>query len=211
MVLRPAAGPLAEAEADARALAEAAAAASACRLCAAHLPLGPRPIFQLSPRARLLLVSQAPGTQAHLSGIPWNDKAGDRLRDWLGLDRAGFYAETLAILPMGLCYPGRLPRGGDAPPRPECAPLWHPRLAPPMRGIRLTLLLGRYAIASRLGPAAARDLTGTVAGFAGLLRQGVFALPHPSWRTRVWAEARPWFAAEALPALRLAVAAALRG
>ncbi|ONG44642.1 uracil-DNA glycosylase [Pseudoroseomonas deserti] len=193
----------------AAALAEAAAAARACRLCAPQLPLGPRPIFQLDAAARLLLVSQAPGTRAHLSGIPWNDKAGDRLRDWLGLDRAGFYGPGLAILPMGLCYPGRLPRGGDAPPRPECAPLWHPRLAPPLRHLRLTLLLGRYAIASRLGPAAARDLAGTVAGYAGLLRQGVFALPHPSWRTRAWAAARPWFEAEALPALRQAVAAAL--
>ena len=209
MVLNPEPTP-AEA-ADETALREAAAAASACRLCAEHLPLGPRPIFQVSPRARLLLVSQAPGTQAHLSGIPWNDKAGDRLRDWLGLDRDGFYAESLAILPMGLCYPGRLPRGGDAPPRPECAPLWHPRLAPPMRGIRLTLLLGRHAIADRLGRAAAGDLTGTVQNFPAWLAQGVFPLPHPSWRTRVWAEARPWFAAEALPALRRAVAAALQG
>ncbi|WP_419896321.1 uracil-DNA glycosylase family protein [Roseomonas sp. USHLN139] len=193
----------------AAALAEAAAAARACRLCAPHLPLGPRPIFQLDPRARLLLVSQAPGTQAHHSGIPWNDKAGDRLRNWLGLDRDAFYGPALAILPMGLCYPGRLPRGGDAPPRPECAPLWHPRLAPPLREIRLTLLLGRHAIASRLGPAAARDLTGTVQDHAALRRRGFFALPHPSWRTRVWAAARPWFEAEALPALREAVAAAL--
>ncbi|MDQ1080030.1 uracil-DNA glycosylase family protein [Pseudoroseomonas cervicalis] len=188
-----------------------AAEARRCTLCAPHLPLGPRPIFRVSPAARLLIISQAPGTQAHITGIPWNDKAGDRLRDWLGLDRAGFYAGEVAILPMGLCYPGRLPRGGDAPPRPECAPLWQPRLGPPMTGIRLTLLLGRYAIAGRLGAAAARDLGATVQGFRAHLPAKIFPLPHPSWRTKLWAASRPWFEAEVLPALRAEVAVALRG
>ncbi|MXP65692.1 uracil-DNA glycosylase family protein [Roseomonas sp. M0104] len=189
----------------------AAAAARACTRCDG-LPLGPRPIFRVSASARLLIVSQAPGTRAHECGIPWEDAAGDRLRDWLGLDKARFHDATrVAILPMGLCYPGRLPRGGDAPPRPECAPLWHPRLLPPMRNLRLTLLMGRHAIAGRLGPRAAAKLEETVRDFPAHLARGLFPLPHPSWRTKVWAARRPWFAAEVLPALRQAIAAALDG
>ncbi len=102
-----------------------AADARACTVCAAHLPLGPRPVFSVSTTARLLIVGQAPGTGAHLSGMPWNDRSGERLRAWMGIDRTAFYdAARIAILPMGLCYPGRQPGGGDTPPRPECAPLW---------------------------------------------------------------------------------------
>ncbi|MCI0753955.1 uracil-DNA glycosylase family protein [Teichococcus vastitatis] len=187
-----------------------AAAARACTLCAAHLPLGPKPIFRISRTARLLILSQAPGTRAHESGIPWEDASGDRLRDWLGLDKTRFHdAARIAILPTGLCYPGRLARGGDAPPRPECALLWHPRLLAPMTALKLTLLVGRHAIAGRLGPRAAASLERTVQDFAQPLRQGLFPLPHPSWRTKVWAAKRPWFETEVLPALRRAVAAAL--
>jgi uracil-DNA glycosylase len=114
-------------------LKRAEAQARACTLCAPVLPLGPRPILQVGARARLLITSQAPGTKAHLSGIPFQDASGIRLRDWLGLDEAVFYdPDRVAILPTGFCYPGRLPRVGDAPPRPECAPLWHPRLLPLM-------------------------------------------------------------------------------
>ena len=97
-----------------------------CRLCAAHLPLGPRPVLVARPTARLLIVGQAPGTRVHESGIPWNDRSGDRLRGWLGVDRTTFYdPDRIAVMPMGFCYPGVLANGGDAPPRPECAPLWH--------------------------------------------------------------------------------------
>ncbi|MDJ0386494.1 uracil-DNA glycosylase family protein [Roseomonas sp. E05] len=189
----------------------AAAAARACTRCA-DLPLGPRPVFRVSPTARLLVIGQAPGTRVHATGIPWNDPSGDRLRDWLGMDRDAFYDVTrIAIVPTGLCYPGRLPRGGDAPPRPECAPLWHPRLIGPMRARRLTLLVGSHAIRSVLGRAAAAQLGETVRNFATCLPRGYFPLPHPSWRTRSWAADRPWFAAEALPALRRAVTAALDG
>jgi uracil-DNA glycosylase len=110
-------------------LADAVAAARACRVCAAWLPLGPRPTFRISATARLLIIGQAPGTRVHETGVPWNDRSGDRLRLWLRMDRAAFYdAGRIAILPAGLCYPGRLPAGGDAPPRTECAPLWHARL-----------------------------------------------------------------------------------
>jgi uracil-DNA glycosylase len=192
-------------------LEDAATAASHCTLCAPILPLGPRPIFQVSSAARVLIVSQAPGTKAHLSGIPWHDSSGDRLRGWLGVGREVFYESGhIAIVPSGFCYPGRLPKGGDAPPRPECAPLWHHRLIPPMRQVRLTLLIGSYAIRAALGRQAAAALGETVQNFAAQLQEGRFPLPHPSWRTRSWAARRPWFEAEVLPALRQAVSAALK-
>ena len=186
---------------------EAAAAARACTVCAPHLPLGPRPIHQLHADARVLVTSQAPGTRAHLSGIPFEDASGERLREWLGLDKARFYDPTrLAILPMGLCYPGRLPGGGDAPPRPECAPLWHPRIMPRLTGLRLRLLVGGYAVRAVLGRR--MPLAERVARYAETL-PAVFPLPHPSWRTLVWAKRNPWFEAEVIPALRREVARAL--
>ena len=183
-----------------------AAEARACTLCAAHLPLGPRPVFRVSPTARLLIIGQAPGTKVHETGIPWNDPSGERLRAWLAMDRDTFYDATrIAILPMGFCYPGRLPQGGDAPPRRECAPLWHPRLRPLMPAIRLTLLVGTYAQAAALGKATMSD---RVRDFAAHL-PAIFPLPHPSWRTTAWERKNPWFTEHALPALRAAVAAAL--
>jgi len=179
----------------------------ACTLCAADLPRGPRPIFQLDPRARLLITSQAPGTLAHESGTPFDDPSGERLRDWLGIGRDVFYdAARVAILPTGLCYPGRLPKGGDAPPRAECAPLWHPRIVPLLGNVRLRLLVGGYAVRLVLGRDVA--LEGAVSGFARHLPRH-FPLPHPSWRTRVWAARNPWFEAEVLPALKREVARAL--
>ncbi len=120
-----------------------AAEIRACHVCAAHLPLGPRPVFRASTTARLLIASQAPGTKVHETGLSFNDPSGDRLRAWLRMDRDAFYDESrVAIVPMGFCYPGRLPNGGDAPPRPECAPLWQDRLLALMPDIRLTLLVG---------------------------------------------------------------------
>ena len=121
--------------------------ARACTVCAAHLPLGPLPLVRAGANARILIISQAPGTKAHVSDLSFNDPSGDRLRDWLGVDRDTFYdRQKMAIVPMGFCYPGRLPRGGDAPPRPECAPLWHDRILTAMPDIRLTLYVGSYAI-----------------------------------------------------------------
>ncbi|PZW49014.1 uracil-DNA glycosylase [Humitalea rosea] len=189
-------------------LEQAARAARACTLCAAALPLGPRPILQIGDGARLLITSQAPGTKAHLSGTPFLDPSGERLRGWLGLGVDAFYDTTkVAILPCGMCYPGRLPRGGDAPPRPECAPAWHPRIMPLLKDVRLRLLVGGYAIRLVLGPR--MGLETAVRGFAGHMAEGLFPLPHPSWRTIGWAQRNPWFEAEVLPALRLAVARAL--
>ena len=117
----------------------------ACRLCEAHLPLGPRPVLRASKTARLLIVGQAPGTLVHGSGIPWSDASGMRLRDWLRIDRDHFYDESkVAIVPMGFCYPGR-GASGDLPPRPECSQTWHPKLLPMLGDIKLTLLIGQYA------------------------------------------------------------------
>ncbi len=178
----------------------------ACTHCAAHLPLGPRPILHVSPTARLLVASQAPGTKVHEKGISFWDASGDRLRGWLGLDKAVFYdTSRVAILPMGLCYPGRLPQGGDRPPRPECAPLWRDRILALMPEIRLTLLIGTYAQNHVLGPGA---MTERVRGFRGFLPR-YLPLPHPSWRTGAWQARNPWFAQTVLPALRAEVACAL--
>ena len=186
-------------------LARLAAEIRACRVCV-DLPLGPRPVFRASRTARLLIVGQAPGTKVHETGIPWNDPSGDRLRGWLAMDRDAFYDERrIAIVPMGLCYPGRLPNGGDAPPRRECAPLWQQRLLAQMPNIRLTLLVGSYALAHRLGRGA---MTDHVREFRAHLPR-YFPLPHPSWCTTAWERRHPWFADQVLPALRTEVARAL--
>lgn len=183
-----------------------AAEARGCTVCAPVLPLGPRPILRVSDTARLLIISQAPGTLVHASGTPWTDASGDRLRGWLGLEPARFYdVSRVAILPMGLCYPGRLPRGGDCPPRPECAPLWQARLRAAMPAIRLTLLVGSYAQAYHLGPGRLED---RVRNFERFLPD-YFPLPHPSWRTLGWAARRPWFEAETLQVLRKTIATLL--
>jgi uracil-DNA glycosylase len=181
--------------------------ARACTLCAPYLPLGPRPVVRASATARLLIIGQAPGTRVHETGIPWNDRSGDRLRNWLQLDRETFYDESrIAIVPMGFCYPGVNANGGDNPPRPECAPLWHPRILPLLPDIRLTLLVGRHAQKRYLG--AKGNMTETVAAFRDRLPR-YFPLPHPSWRTSGWQKNNPWFDADLLPALRHAVGAAL--
>ena len=188
-------------------LASLAREVRACRHCADVLPLGPRPILHVSTTARLLVASQAPGTAVHAKGLSFWDASGDRLRDWLGVDRDTFYDESrVAILPMGLCYPGRLPQGGDRPPRPECAPLWRDRILALMPAIRLTLLVGTYAQEHTLGRG--ETMTERVRRYHDFL-PGRFPLPHPSWRTGVWASRNPWFARDVLPALRHEVARAL--
>jgi len=181
----------------------------ACTRCAAHLPLGPRPVLRASTSARLLIVGQAPGTKVHESGIPWNDRSGARLRDWLGLTPEVVYDERrVAIVPMGFCYPGRDPRGGDRPPRPECAPLWHERLLAQMPQVACTILIGRYAMERY-----AADIDGTT------LAERVRAvyerddervlLPHPSPRNQRWLRRHPWFVEEVLPELRGRIAEVL--
>ena len=179
----------------------------ACEICAAHLPLGPRPVLRAGATARILIIGQAPGTRVHESGIPWNDKSGDRLRDWMAVDSDTFYDEArIAIVPMGFCYPGVLPRGGDKPPRPECAPAWHAALLGHLPAIELTLLAGQYAQAHYLGKRRRKTLTETVRAWRDY-GPDVIPLPHPSWRTTGWQKRQPWFDAEILPELRRRVAA----
>jgi uracil-DNA glycosylase len=177
-----------------------------CAICAPALPLGARPVVRGLPSAQLLIISQAPGTRVHETGLSFNDRSGDRLRDWLGLDRDAFYDEArIAIMGMGFCYPGRLPNGGDAPPRKECAPRWHSAYRAFLPEIRLTLLVGSYAIQHYLGTGA---MTDAVARWREFL-PATLPLPHPSWRTTGWAKRNPWFEAALLPELRARVAAAL--
>lgn len=181
--------------------------ARACRLCAGTLPLGPRPVLRVSSGARLLIVGQAPGTRVHESGIPWNDRSGDRLRDWLRLPREVFYDESrVAILPMGLCYPGVDARGGDRPPPRVCATTWHPRLRPLLRRVELTLLVGLYAQRYYLGSRRREDLTATVRAWRDYLPD-FLPLPHPSWRNTAWLKRNPWFDKDLLPDLRMRIAA----
>lgn len=176
-----------------------------CRVCHDVLPLGPRPVLQISPSARILVASQAPGTAVHTSGVPFSDPSGERLREWMGVTDSEFYdPERFAIVPMGLCYPGRAD-SGDAPPRPECAPLWRSRIMAQLRNLRLTLLVGSHAQIDRLGRG---QMTERVRNFRDYL-PAVFPLPHPSWRSQVWMKRNPWFEAAVLPALRNAVREAL--
>ena len=184
-----------------------AAAVRACTACT-DLPLGPRPILRVSTTARILIASQAPGTKVHASGTPWTDQSGIRLRLWLGMDEAEFYdGARIAILPMGLCYPGRLPQGGDCPPRPGCAPRWRQPLLDAMPQLQLTLLVGSYAQAGALGPGRMTDRVRDYATYA----PRYFPLPHPSWRTGIWETRHPWFVTDVLPALRARVRSVLEG
>ncbi|MDR3463163.1 MAG: uracil-DNA glycosylase family protein [Beijerinckiaceae bacterium] len=195
----------------------------ACRLCRDRplfppaLPHEPRPILQVSAQARILVAGQAPGIRAHTSGLPFDDPSGDRLRDWMGINRAQFYdASRLLIVPMGFCFPGHTPDKGDLPPRRECASLWHEALLALMPQVDLVLAIGRHAQAyhfRRLGrPLPATFKLGDLVRrrlepFAGGPR--VFALPHPSWRNSGWLNDNPWFERDVVPDLREAVAALL--
>lgn len=185
-----------------RALQKVLAEARACRRCEAALPLGPRPVLRGKASARLLIVGQAPGTRVHETGIPWNDRSGDRLRDWLQLPREVFYDERrIAIVPMGFCYPGVDAKGGDRPPRPECAPLWHAPLRAALPKVELTLLVGLYAQRHYLGPRRQATLTETVRHWRDY-GPSFLPLPHPSWRNTFWLKKHPWFEVELLPELR---------
>ncbi|MCR9177308.1 MAG: uracil-DNA glycosylase family protein [Alphaproteobacteria bacterium] len=184
----------------------------ACRICADHLPLGPRPVVVARGAARILIIGQAPGTKVHATGIPWNDRSGDTLRGWMAVDRDTFYdPDRIAILPMGFCYPGVMPSkngksGGDAPPRPECAPEWHEKVLAHLPQIELILLAGMYAQARYLGDRRKKTLTETVASWREYGPK-LLPLPHPSWRSGNLIRKNPWFEAELLPVLRARVEA----
>lgn len=180
---------------------------AACTLCAEHLPLGPRPVARFSATSRLLIIGQAPGTKVHASGVPWDDDSGDRLRDWLGLDKATFYDPAqVALVPMGFCYPGKA-SGGDAPPRKECAPQWHDAVLGVLPPERLTLLVGTYAQACYLPHLKRLSLAERVSRFDD--DWPFIALPHPAWRSRLFMAKNPWFERDILPQLRAKVQAIL--
>ena len=173
----------------------------ACTICAAHLPAGPRPVLQVHARARILIAGQAPGRKVHASGVPFDDASGERLRQWLGVDRDVFYnPERVAILPMGFCYPGT-GTSGDLPPRRECAPQWRTRLLAALPNIELTLVIGQYAFGWHLPECTGANLTDTVKAWRRHW-PGVLPLPHPSPRNNLWLKANPWFVAEVIPALQ---------
>ncbi|HPQ94626.1 MAG: uracil-DNA glycosylase family protein [Thiothrix sp.] len=180
-----------------------------CRLCESFLPLGPRPVLIARPDARILIVGQAPGRRVHETGLPFNDPSGDRLRDWMGIDRETFYhSPRIAIVPMGFCYPGT-GRHGDLPPRPECAATWRTRLLAGMPEVELTLLLGQYAQHYHLGRDRKQNLTRTVAAWRDYW-PGFLPLPHPSPRNIHWFQRNPWMAEELLPLLQQRVASILQ-
>lgn len=175
-----------------------------CRICVDHLPLGPKPVFSVGEKSKILIVGQAPGTKVHETGIPWNDQSGKELRRWLGVDVETFYnTDIFGIIPMGFCYPGR-GKGGDLPPRPECAPKWHAALIELMPQIELTLLIGQYAQAYYLGQKRRKTLTETVMNFEEYLPKH-FPLVHPSPRNKAWHKRNPWFEESLLPVLRAKV------
>jgi uracil-DNA glycosylase len=190
---------------------------AACRICrdaplyGPPLPHEPRPVVQAAATARLCIASQAPGTRVHLSGRPFTDASGVRLRGWLGLEETGFYdAGRVAIVPMGHCFPGLDAKGGDLPPRRECAPIWRKRFFAALPSIELILLIGQYAQAWHLGAEAKGGLTATVGRWREILgsprRPMLLPMPHPSWRNNGWLKANPWFDAELVPRLRDEVA-----
>lgn len=180
----------------------------ACTVCAAHLPCPPRPIVQAGTGARILIIGQAPGTRVQESGVPWDDASGARLREWTGISDADFYdADKVALMPMGFCFPG-IGKSGDNPPRPECAPLWHAPLRAALPDIALTLLVGSHALPYYWREKPKRSMTAMVRDYAAA-PEGLFPMPHPSWRSTIWMRKNPWFEAEVLPELRRRVAAAL--
>jgi uracil-DNA glycosylase len=173
----------------------------ACTICAEHLPDGPRPVLQVDRRARILVSGQAPGRKVHESGVPFDDASGERLRQWMGVDRDVFYNPAIvAILPMGFCYPGT-GKSGDLPPRRECAPQWRPSLLAAMPRIELTLVIGQYAQDWHLPKSASSSLTDIVKAWREHL-PAVLPLPHPSPRNNIWLKANPWFLSEVVPQLQ---------
>ncbi|MEX2519636.1 MAG: uracil-DNA glycosylase family protein [Paracoccaceae bacterium] len=181
-----------------------------CRACAGQFATTrtahePRPVTRLSSTARILIAGQAPGIRVHESGLPFDDRSGDRLRDWMGVDKAAFYDRTrIAILPMAFCFPGYDARGADLPPPPRCAALWRDRALAALPQIALTLLIGGHAQKWALGTR--RPLSEIVADWRAF-GAAVMPLPHPSWRNTGWLKKNPWFEAQTLPVLRARVAA----
>ncbi len=182
----------------------------ACRACAQELVHEPRPVVRVSAETRLLICGQAPGRRVHESGLPFDDPSGDRLRGWMGIDRATFYDHpAIGVAAMAFCFPGTDPKGGDYPPPPRCAALWRPKLLAELPKVALTLLVGGYAQAWALGARARASMTETVAAWREYAPD-LLPLPHPSWRNTGWLKRNPWFEDEVAPYLRDRVACMLR-
>jgi len=172
-----------------------------CTVCAPHLENGVNPVLSCTPNSKVIIIGQAPGSIVHRTGIPWDDKSGERLREWMKVDNDAFYdPDIFAIVPMGFCYPGK-GKSGDLPPRKECAPLWHEKLLSAMPEVQLTLLIGSYAQSYYLGDKKKKTLTETVRNFEEYLPQ-YLPLPHPSPRNNIWLKKNPWFSEEVLPYLK---------
>ena len=179
-----------------------------CTVCAPFLELGANPVLSAHSKSKIIIIGQAPGLRVHKSGIPWDDKSGDNLRAWMGIDKETFYnPEHIAIIPMGFCYPGK-GKSGDLPPRKECAPLWHEKLLSRMNNVQLTILVGQYAQGYYLKEKAERTLTETVKNFKNYQPE-FFVLPHPSPRNNIWQAKNTWFANDVLPELKKAVSEAI--
>ena len=176
-----------------------------CKICEEHLPLPPRPVMTASKKSKIVLIGQAPGTHVHNSGKSWNDKSGDRLRDWLDVDDSTFYnPDNFANLPMGFCYPGKNPKGGDLPPRKECAPQWHEEVLQQLKHVELIILIGNYSQKKYLGKEREKNLTETVRRFENYLPQ-FFPVVHPSPLNYRWMSRNPWFEKDVLPVLKKTV------
>ena len=184
---------------------------AACRACAGELPHEPRPVVRVSPQTRLLICGQAPGRRVHESGLPFDDRSGDVLRGWMGVDRETFYGHpALGVAAMAFCFPGTNPKGGDYPPPPRCAEMWRPQLLEALPNVELTLLVGSYAQRWKRPELKGRAMTETVARWRDYLPHAI-PLPHPSWRNTGWLKRNPWFADEVVPYLRLRVVEMLAG
>lgn len=182
---------------------------SKCSECAAQLELGPRPIVSAHAHSRIVIIGQAPGSIVHKSGIPWDDKSGQNLRAWMGVDDKMFYnPEKIALVPMGFCYPGK-GKSGDLPPTKKCAPLWHQKLLTKIENVELVLLIGKYAQEYYLGDRLKKTLTDTVKNYKEYLPD-YFVLPHPSPRNNIWQAKNEWFKKEVIPQLQLQVRSILK-
>jgi len=180
---------------------------SKCTIC--DLKLGPRPIVTAHKNSKIVIIGQAPGTVVHRTGIPWNDKSGENLRRWMGIDNYTFYdTEKIAIVPMGFCYPGK-GKTGDLPPRKECAPLWHNKVLSQLKNVELILLIGKYAQDYYLKENSKKRLTDTVKNFTEYLPE-YFVLPHPSPRNNIWQAKNEWFPEEVLPELKKTIQSILK-
>lgn len=181
---------------------------SKCKICESHLPNGINPVLAASPKSKIVIIGQAPGSVVHRTGIPWDDKSGDNLRNWLKVDKNTFYdSDQIALIPMGFCYPGK-GKNGDLPPREECAPFWHQMLFDQMNEVKLTLLIGQYAQKYYMKESVKKTLTETVKNFETYLPE-FFMLPHPSPRNNIWQAKNLWFGQEVLPRLSVLIHEAL--